>query len=209
MALKHPTKYGTLTITVHDSKGKLEGFNSINTSVENNKFCQGMRDAEASTVCKKCFAATMEKRYNALNTNNKNNTIILSENALSLADMPFINSSYFRLHGTGELVNRLHLNNFVTLCKANPNTTFSLWTKRVTIVNRVFREVDKPSNLILIYSSHNLNEEKKVVPKYFDKVFTVYKDKETEGINCGGNKCKDCLLCYTNNNVTHIRELLK
>ena len=47
MALKINTKHGRLSITEHDSNGKLEGFHSLNTSVSNNSFCQKMRNSGA------------------------------------------------------------------------------------------------------------------------------------------------------------------
>ena len=209
MSQKIITKYGVLTVTDHDSKHKMSGFQSLNTSVSQNKFCQKMRTCE-STVCSKCYASTMLKRYKTMELNSIENGRILSENLFKIEDMPYINAKAFRLHSTGELMNNVHFMNYITLALKNPNTIFTLWTKRVSIVDGVLDKCERPSNLILIYSSPVLNIET-AKPKNFDKTFTVF-DKytaEDEVINCGIKKCSECMLCYTHNNVTVIKELKK
>jgi len=211
MATKIETRFGTLSITEHDSKHKMAGFQSLNTSVSQNPFCQKMRDTE-NTVCQKCFASKMLNRYKSMEVNSIENGKILSENTFKVEDMPYINATAFRLHSTGELINETHFHNYLNLCVRNPDTILTLWTKRVHIVHNVLEFCDKPKNLILIYSSPSVNKES-MLPEYFDKTFTVYNKEYIKtndvDINCGSKSCLGCMLCYTHNDVKVIKELIR
>ena len=47
-------------------------------------------------------------------------------------------------------------------------------------------------------------------PKYFDKTFNnVLEHEFTERQNCTGQKCKDCLVCYSVNDISTIVEMVK
>ena len=210
MAKKYQTVHGVLSLTDHVKDGKMDGFRSLNTSVACNKFCQAMRKSKNSVICKSCFASNMEKRYKSLKENNIQNGKILSENLFSVDEMPKLNELAFRIHSNGELINDTHFKNILALCKANPNTIVTLWTKRTNIVYRVLLVEEKPANLILIYSSKMINVEENL-PIHFDKTFTVYSKDQADKviINCGGKKCRDCMLCYSHNKVTKIKELIK
>jgi len=193
-----------LHITKHETN-KLEGFLSINTSVLNNDFCGKMRLTDS--VCKKCYAANMEKRYlNLHNAISKNDTL-LSSSLLTTRQLPIFNARAVRLHSLGELINDIHFANFCAISAHNPDTLFVLWTKRKAIINEYLKSHDKPVNLSLVYSSPKVDKIARL-PKHFDKVFTAHNKKTIADINCHG-KCKDCLLCYTFNNVKEINEVLK
>jgi hypothetical protein len=137
----------------------------------------------------------------------KENSNYLSKK-LPISSLPKVEKKVMRLHSHGELINDNHFINFCNLAKKNENVLFSLWTKRPEIISRHKDLI--PSNLILIYSTPNLNADSEI-PKHFDKSFTVYTSNYASWkdikINCSG-KCIDCLKCYNDKNM-NIRELIK
>ena len=189
-----------------DVKNKMDGMTSINTPVLSNEFCQSMSKTDA--ICKSCYARVIAKRF-------PNTERAYQVNADLLTDPnytpEFINRSVVRIHAVGELIDTVHFQNIIRLANFNPATRFVLWTKRATIVNAVLAVEDKPVNLHLIYSSPVVNSASPL-PRWFDKVFTVYSKKyvgeNSVVINCQ-KQCKDCMLCYTDNEVVHISEELK
>ena len=87
-------------------------------------------------------------------------------------------------------------------------TTFTLWTKRKNIVNKVLGKRRKPKNLILIYSNPHVDKLDVDLPKHFDKVFNNV-SKHTDEVNCS-KKCLECMMCYTlGNKTTQIIEVIK
>jgi hypothetical protein len=207
----------TLHITQASKTGKLESINSINTSVLNNQFCDKMRKGndvlkrtELSIVCEACYAATLEKQYTNLHKAITRNDSLLSDAPLEKRQLPVIMDRVLRFHSLGELINIQHLENFCTIANYNPETFFTLWTKRTDLINKYFSENDKPLNLSLIYSSPRVGKIESL-PLHFDKVFTVHAKKpsnENIDINCH-SKCKDCMLCYKKNDVIYINEIIK
>ena len=115
-----------------------------------------------------------------------------------------------RFNAHGELINSTHLVNLVKICIKNPSVTFALWTKRKDIVIKYFDKLGyKPKNLKLIFSNSIINT---IIepPKYFDSTFNnVDQDYMKEKQNCTGQKCIDCLLCYTHNDTKQIVEAIK
>jgi hypothetical protein len=102
----------------------------------------------------------------------------------------------------------MHFINLLRIALANPQTVFTLWTKRYRIVQRVLKHMPKPDNMILIYSSPVVGKVS-ALPKGFDKVFTAFaKGSDMTDINCHGS-CNDCRLCYSHNNTTLINEIIK
>ncbi len=206
-----------LHITQASKTGKLEGINSINTSVLNNAFCNKMRKGnevlkrtELSIVCEACYAATLEKQYTNLHLAITRNDSLLSDAPLPIRYIPVIMDRVLRFHSLGELINIQHLENFCTIADYNPETFFVLWSKRTDLINAYFSEHHKPLNLSLIYSSPRVGKIESL-PPYFDKVFTVHAKKpsnENIDINCH-SKCKDCMLCYSKNDVIYINEVVK
>jgi len=187
--------------------GKMEQINSINTNSLSNPWCIKMSKVEGS-ICSKCYANRLLAYRKSLESKLEFNSILLSETVLPMKDLPRINALYFRFNSFGELINDNHLANLLNICRANPRTTFTLWSKRIGMIRGI---QDKPKNLILIYSNPNLNR-RLDVPKGFDKVFSVFNAKyireNSLEVNCK-KECMTCLKCYTFNNITEIREGLK
>jgi hypothetical protein len=197
-----------LKLTKHTDTGKLAGFRSLNTSVEKNTFCTKMRAQDS--ICKSCYAANMEKAYKGLRVNIQANGDMLSSRILDTHELPRINELVFRFHSTGELMNEVHMVNFINIALDNPRTRFVLWTKRKDIVNKTLAKRSLPDNFKLIFSNAKVDSKDIKLPKHFTKIFSVYSKKNPveAKINCH-SKCQDCMVCYTDNSITHIRELIK
>lgn len=205
MSILHITKEHT---------GKMEGMQSLSTCCQSNPNCKKNSKIEGS-VCQKCYAMKMCKMYQHLAPCLEKNAKILGEILLDKTELPKINASYFRLEAFGDLINEIHVKNYFNICNANEDTHFALWTKNPKLIQNVIDEgIDKPKNLKIVVSSLFLNK----VASYenydfIDKIFTVYtKDYIEENdvkINCGKNKCIDCKLCYKDNDVRYINELVK
>ena len=112
-------------------------------------------------------------------------------------------------HSYGELHNAQHFINYLYIAAGNPQTIFTLWTKRKGIVQRVLKSRTKPDNMIIIYSSPVVDKQARL-PKGFDKVFTVYSKGSAQDttINCHGS-CNTCRLCYSHNDTININEIKK
>jgi hypothetical protein len=186
-------------MSVHVSKmtGKLEGFRSISSNTITNNFCIKMNKANKETICTHCYSHSMLNTYrknmqNAL----QRNSDLLSEQLLDADEIPeFKHGEAVRFNAHGELINLTHLMNLDTIVRANPLSVFTLWTKRKDLINKYYSIHDIPVNFILIYSNPYLNKVMSEPPKYFDKTFNNVTSHPDE--NCTGQKCKDCMMCYT------------
>jgi hypothetical protein len=200
--------------TIHISKmtGKLDGFKAISSNTVTNPYCiKQNASSDDSNICTKCYSHTMLKSYRKnMQPSLERNSIALSNEILSIDDLPLIMDAFFRFNAHGELINDIHLINLVNIAIKNPHCNFALWTKRNDIISKYFVINDKPSNLILIYSNSKISKVMSKPPIYFDKTFNnVLENEYTELQNCTGQQCKNCLLCYKHNNVTTIVEKVK
>jgi hypothetical protein len=197
--------------------GKLEGLRAVSTNTRTNPYCTKQNaSADPDNICTKCYSHTMLKSYRKnMQPALQRNSNVLATRVLTLSDIPHTNDAYFRFDAHGELINEIHLVNLIHIAKANPQTSFALWTKRADIVSKIFGKANmpKPDNLILIYSNPKIGRVLAKPPKHFDRTFNnVPKDEYVEQQNCTGQKCMDCLLCYkpvTANGVTTIVEMVK
>ena len=183
--------------------GKLNGLQAINTDTVSNTFCQKM-NSTGNSICTKCYS------MNSLTRHRKNcrpafmgNSELLSQSILQPSQIPFINQSYFRFHGHGELINMTHLINLVLIAKCNSHCTFALWTKRKDFIKKLFAKqhdisIPKgvPNNMILIYSNPKIDCVQIEPPVHFHKVFNNVSHGGYKNENCTGQKCIECLACY-------------
>ena len=211
---------GTLEICT-DHTGKMEGINSLSTSVKLNPNCQKNQKIRG-TICAKCYAENMTDMYAGLSERLVRNTEILTK-PLTPEQIPVITDEIFRFESFGDLNNEIQLDNYVRIARANPGTRFTLWTKMYLVAYHYFSEHDVPENFTLILSSLmintklNLDSFKKLgkFKKGQLKVFTVYdlkyikKHWEELNINCGSRLCAGCRQCYDKNDVEEINEILK
>ena len=196
--------------------GKMQGLQSLSTSVSANPICK-KRAQDKSSICSKCFAAAMMKRYNALDQRLSDNLNILSSSVLPSEVLPLIPVKYFRFEAFGDLASVNQVINYFNIAKKNPETRCALWTKNPQFIAKAIELGHaKPSNLQIVLSSPQLNKPLKDVRfSFVDKVFTVY-DKQHAAdvdINCGARSCLGCGRCYRPNpegvKVQQVRELLK
>ena len=192
-------------VRISTMSGKLSGFQAINTNTLSNSFCSLMRQTDA--ICSACYSAAMlsGSRKNCVPAF-EHNSALLSGALLTARQLPVINARYFRFHGHGELINGTHLENFYRIAEHNPATTFALWTKRRDLI-RSGRA--RPANLILIYSNPSLQKVMRKAPARFDKVFNNVPAAYTGPANCTGQRCADCLACYTREGADVIVEHAK
>jgi len=204
----------TQQVHISHHSGKLAGIDSISTSTLNNSYCSKMRKTES--ICKHCYAANLESFRPNLSVALVRNDKLLSTELLTSRQLPIINSMIFRFDSFGELINQLHFINLIAIANHNPNTIFALWTKRKAIVSKVLGSnvlgskdtlIDKPKNLILVYSNPVIDKPLLKIPKHFDKTFNNV-ELQTLGVNCN-QKCIDCRLCYSYNDTHIIIEKVK
>ena len=194
-------------------QGKMTGFKSLNTSPLANPFCKKMcfGSEDKDIICRYCYSTRAITTYaKAAQKPWGINLEILAFETLDIDQIPEIKEKVFRFHSHGELANQQHYINFVNIALKNPDTYFTLYTKRPKLTLGIAR----PPNMGLIYSEPRLNNYVEELPEGFDKRFTVFTEdyiNENEiDINCGGKKCMECLTCYTpNNGITHVNEKKK
>ena len=202
---------------VHISKmtGKLEGFRAISTNTLTNDYCVFQNERavgnKTDNICGDCYSHTMLKGYRKnMAPALQRNSDLLSSRPLEPQEIPRINDAVFRFSAHGELINDQHMQNLMAIALDNPWCTFALWTKRVDIVFRWLRDNTKPTNLNLIYSNPKKSHIMSKPPKGFDKTFNnVLADEYMDRQNCTGQKCQDCRICYTTNDVVTIIEKVK
>jgi hypothetical protein len=123
-----------LKITV--GTGKLENLRSLNTSPLSNDFCMVM--AESNTICSKCYSIDSLRTYRkGCDKAWGHNGEVLTKQVYEDSEMPFLNDAIFRIHSHGELIDMTHLRNVFALARRNPQTTFSLFTKRKDLVKQL------------------------------------------------------------------------
>ena len=187
---------------VHVSKlsGKLKKFVAINSNTLSNPFCIKMHKAnKKNVICTKCYS------YNMLETFRQNtvpalerNSKLLSTTILTEDELPTIKKPVCRISAHGEIVNYIYLKNIINIINHNPNCVFGFWSKQKGLIKRYFDNHPKPSNVIMVYSNPIIDKVLYTPQIYFDRVFNnVSPDQYTEEQNCTGQKCKDCMICYT------------
>ena len=183
-------------LKISNMTGKLSGFKALNTNTLTNDFCMSMYGSGKDNI--NCAPAWQR------------NSDILSGGLIPQHMLPTILDAFFRFSGHGELINLTHLENLHNITMHNPHCDFALWTKRKNLINDFYAKNDKPANLILIYSNPRIDAVMNEPPKHFDRTFNNVSKNSDVAQNCTGQKCKDCLLCYTvNNGVTTIVEAVK
>jgi len=209
---------GLITFTHHrkyknkgkdSGKSKMEKMFSFNTSTLANPFCQKMK-TNSLLVCARCYAWTLElfrkKRIHPCYLNNSNQVTRLWKDF----EIPQLTYDILRFNAFGELLDKIHYHNLISMVDANPDTMFTLWTKRLDLVN--YRTMTHRDNLIYVFSTWRLNRLNPYLPKGYDKAFSVYNktciDEAGIEINCS-KKCRPCLLCYTKNDIPFINEQVR
>ena len=196
--------------------GKMQGIMSISTSVIDNPICQERRKIKGS-ICEKCYADATCRRRTELRKHLHDNFLLMNNSIIAWDDLPRfnINTKIVRFESFGDSASVNHVINTFNICKKNPDTSFTIWTKNPNFIVQALKDGHtKPENLIIVLSSQRLNVVADIVYKFVDIVFTVYTaDYAIENnitINCGSRDCINCLRCYTKTNgVIYVNEMLK
>lgn len=199
---------------VHISKmtSKLEDLRAISTNTRTNPYCNKQHTkGKSNNICTLCYSQAMLKTYRKnMQECLQHNSDFLSSKVHDVEYLPVLLDAFIRFNAHGELINLNNLINYVNIAKKNPHCRCVLWTKRNDLIVKYFKENAKPSNFILIYSNPIISTVMGKIPKYFDKTFNNVLEHEHVALqNCTGQKCKDCMLCYTENDTTVIVEKVK
>ena len=192
---------------------KLEGMLAINSNPLTNPYCQAM-SKNPLTICHECYSQKMLKgiRRNCIPKFERVGAM-MSKSIIPFAEIPVIKDKIARFSAHGELINMTHLHNCVEIAKANPRTTWGLWTKKFWYLNQYWRKGNVlPDNIVLIYSNP-YKDTVRELPKGFNKIFNVYSkeyaEKNNIEINCGAKRCLNCKLCYAKLTSSVINEIIK
>jgi len=198
-------------IKVSVMSGKMKDIPAINTNPLSNAFCQKMHNSKTKDiVCKECYSCAMLKAYrkNCVPAFERNTEIL--QDKISTEQIPsFKKNDIVRIHAHGELINEKHMENFIDIANKNDKITFSIYTKRMDIVNDVLAKSIKPKNMIIVYSNPMVDKPITKVPNNFDKVFNVCRTAHLDKINCGAKSCNTCRSCYTKTGANIIYEKIK
>ena len=144
--------------------GKLDGLKAISSNTVTNPYCiQQNQCGNANNICTYCYSHTMLETYRKnMQPALERNSQALGNSVLSIEELPTILDAFFRFNAHGELINETHLINLVNIAKKNPHCNFALWSKRYDIVKSVFSKMEKPSNLIMVFSNSKISS---ILPK--------------------------------------------
>jgi hypothetical protein len=198
-------------LKISEMSGKLKNIQAINTNPLSNNYCMSMNSLkDNSIICTACYSCAM------LNAYRKNcvpaferNSIYLSEKEIDSIPKFSKKNNIVRIHAHGELINDMHLLNILKIVNNTKDKTFSLYTKRLDIINNVFDKEIKPDNLILVYSNPIIDNPVNIFPKHIDKIFNVCRNNYMDRINCGAKNCNGCRNCYDKAKENIIYEKIK
>lgn len=207
---------------VHHNARKLEGIDSISTSVHDNCKCAQWRTIK-DCICTHCYAYNQQAYQTGLREHNILNGIILRNVLIPIAafkHLPLL-FPYVRIESFGDVANTTQARNYIRIMKAFPEKRFAIWSKNLTIWKEAFTAEGKPKNTTFVFSSPFVDKQvsETIIEsfQFIDHIFTVFTKKYAKqhniNINCGGRKCLECIKakkgCYFRNNTLYINELLK
>ena len=194
-------------VTMHSDGTKLEGIQSISTSVLVNPICQHRRGI-CGGICEKCYANALCQMRHSLDNHLVDNMEILSTRLLTKAEASAvpITTLYARIESFGDVRNVIQARNYIRIIRTHKLSRFGIWSKNWYIWYAAFLKEGKPRNCTFVLSSMFLNVRMEVPERmkpYVDHVFTVWTKDKYEALWRGGNtacagiRCLSCLKCYT------------
>ena len=188
-------------------RGKMAGMTVITSACTTNPHCEKLAQIKGS-ICEHCYAMRGLSYMRGPREAYVKNGELLSAGIIPTRELPFINATYCRLESHGDIINETHLENYMRICRHNPQTTFVLWTKMYNLVYNYFKNHKAPKNFVLVISSLKVNQPMGEMLTRFKelglkrvKLFTVYdkpylKEHPEVPIQCHGKNCLKCLCCY-------------
>lgn len=205
--------------------GKMREMISLSSSPAANGRCKHRAECGGDDcICTHCYSRSMMEIYDALGVKLAANTEALTSEIIPGVNIPEVNEArhpYGRIEAFGDLVNEVHAINYISLIGCNPSVFWGWWTKNPDIIAAalVTGEYEIPENVNVIYSNPiidkpiRLADIQKIYP-FVKKVFNVFSSAEKARelgykINCGANYCRGCGICYSDNDITEVNEILK
>jgi len=205
-------------VTNHSKGTKMEGIQSISTSVLRNPICQKRRKV-CGGICEHCYANALCRFRTSLNKNLSENFDALNSRLMTKAEAAVvpISTVYSRIESFGDVASVTQARNYLRIIKGHRPLRFAIWSKNDGIWHAAFKKEGKPRNCTYVHSSMKVNEVDDIpewMKPYVDHVFTVWdEDKyaqfaggETE---CAGIMCLTCVKCYKRGGPYHINEKLR
>lgn len=197
-------------VTMHSDGTKMEGIQSISTSVLKNPICQ-KRAQCPNSVCSHCYANHLCSFRKSLAKNLAENYDELNDHLLTKSEAAKVNvtSVLGRIESFGDVASLIQARNYLRIIRANKVTRWGIWSKNGGIWAAAFHLEGKPRNCTFVLSSEELNKPAVVPPilePYVDHVFTVWEkaiyDKLWRGTEseCAGIRCMSCQKCYKRKN---------
>ena len=193
---------------------KMKWIPSINFwGTEARRFC--LKNAEnPDLICSKCYAIRKTLYQPGSMLSGMRNSYLLKKYSPEPQKM---NYQIFRFNSLGELSDTDEYVFMTEICKRNPETMFALYTKRLDIVEKAERGMNRPKNLIVIDSwpyvadvkEPHADGPRRGAEKIFSIYPRVYAEKKSIQINCGAKSCNSCRICYRHGTATVVNELLK
>lgn len=207
---------------VHHMANKLEGIDSVSSSVHDNCFCKRWR-AIKDCICAHCYAHNQQSYQTGLKEHNILNGIILRNVLIPVAAFKHLQFifPYIRIESFGDVANVVQARNYIRIIKAFPGKRCAIWSKNLAIWAEAIKAEGKPKNTTFVASSPYMNKPiaETILENFpfIDHIFTVYTKsfakKNNIAINCGGRKCIECIKakknCYFRGGDLYINELKK
>lgn len=205
-------------VTNHSKGTKMEGIQSISTSVLRNPICQKRRKV-CGGICEHCYANALCQYRTSLNKNLSENFDLLTSRLMTkeeAAAVP-ISTVYSRVESFGDVSKVVQARNYLRIIDAHDLLRFAIWSKNDGIWHAAFKLDGKPKNCTYVHSSMKVNQIDEIpewMLPYVDHIFTVWdKDKYAQFMGteseCAGIQCLTCLKCYKKGGPRYINERLR
>lgn len=206
-------------VTMHTDGTKMDGIQSISTSVLKNPICQARRKCPDS-ICAKCYANTLCKMRKNMEVHLAENFDKLSSRLLTRQEAALVPVSTLiaRIESFGDVATVTQARNYIRIIRAHQCSRWGIWSKNWGIWHAAFLQDGKPRNCTFVLSSTELNHRADVperMREYVDHVFTVWDRKTYDAMfkggktECAGIQCMKCQKCYKKRTSFYIDERLR
>ena len=206
-------------VTKHTDGTKMDGIQSISTSVLQNPICQARRKCEGS-ICAKCYANSLCKMRKSLEEHLAENMTKLSSRLLTRQEAALVPGSSIiaRIESFGDVANVTQARNYIRIIRQHPGSKWGVWSKNWGIWHAAFKAEGKPRNCTFVLSSPELNKRADVpemMKSYVDHVFTVWDREAYDRLfrggktECAGIQCMKCQKCYKKRSSFYIDERVR
>lgn len=207
-------------VTNHSIGTKMEGIQSISTSVLVNPICK-YRKTINEGICAHCYANSLCRLRKSMDEHLRQNYSKLNRRLLTEKEAKAVDVETYlvRIESFGDVASVTQARNYLRIVKAHPKQRFGIWSKNWGIWLVAFKKEGKPVNCTFVLSSMHVNQPDTPNPRiapYVDHVFTVWDKAHYDSViaenpksECAGKSCKLCRKCYHKNTEFNINERLR